>query len=514
MEMRTYSVADLVIPCGNCCNATPQSAPAPCPMTAAPACTTPAVPQAANIQTCSPPQTTEKELIKLIVHAVAPDSWQEKGGKGTIDYFPMTMTLVVNQTCDVHAQIAEMFKAMRQHQDVQVAVEVRFITVCEPLCERMGIECPNSCEPEACCSKVCQPGENVTFLNEKQVLKLLEAVQSDTRANIMQTPKLTTFNGQCATLNITDQQSFVTGLQVMQSDGQAVFKPVNEIVTSGMRMNIQPVVSADRKFVRVCFNANLDGLDSPKADLIPVQVPITPIRADGEPDQSGKPVLFTQYIQKPKLNKVAIERTLCIPAGGTAVLSGWKHIRENRTECATPVLSKVPYVNRLFKNVGYERVTEHLLVMVTPRIIISAEEEKGAFEEEEEMCWPFGKEPVPCPAPSCCKDTACPDGTGKPTVRVMDPERPNGFRDILITVQEQNTGTVQIGTGTTSGAGFTGNLQLKATFTTCEVAELLEKYHKACTEGRRAEAAELAVKALALDPACFHKAACGGKGEK
>jgi general secretion pathway protein D len=421
-------------------------------------------------------------LIKLIVHTVTPDSWQEKGGKGSIDYFPTTMSLVVHQTCEVHAQIAEMFKTMRQHQDVQVALEVRFVTVCEPTIERIGIdcECPNSGQPVASCPKEGKPADDVTvtFLQDKQVLKLLESVQKDPRACIMQAPKLTTFNGQCASLNLTDQQSFVTGLQVMQIDGEVVCKPVNETITSGVRLNFQPVVSADRRSVRVSLNANLDGLGSPSADLIPIQIPVMPKCADGTPDQAGKPVMFTQYIQKPRLNKIAIDRTLCIPDGGTAVLSGWKHTRENRTECGTPVLSKIPYVNRLFKNVGCERVTEHLLVLVTPRIIVSAEEEKGLFEEEEEMCWPFGKESAPCPTPDCCKEKGG--------------------------IEAQSTGCAMIPLG--------DPMLVKPV--TCEVAELLEKYHKACLEGRRAEATELAVRALALDPTCFHKAVCGSKGEK
>ncbi len=51
-----------------------------------------------------------------------------------------------------------------------------------------------------------------------------------------------------------------------------------------------------------------------------------------------------------------------------------------------------------------------------------------------------------------------PDGSVRPTVRVLDPESPNGFRDILITVEEQNTGTFQIGAGVTSDAGFTGSI--------------------------------------------------------
>ena len=41
-----------------------------------------------------------------------------------------------------------------------------------------------------------------------------------------------------------------------------------------------------------------------------------------------------------------------------------------------PILSKVPYINRLFKNVGIGRETQSLMMMVTPRIIIQEEEEE------------------------------------------------------------------------------------------------------------------------------------------
>ena len=38
------------------------------------------------------------------------------------------------------------------------------------------------------------------------------------------------------------------------------------------------------------------------------------------------------------------------------------------------MLAKLPYVNRLFKNVGMGRETQSLMMMVTPRIIIQEEE--------------------------------------------------------------------------------------------------------------------------------------------
>ena len=50
-------------------------------------------------------------------------------------------------------------------------------------------------------------------------------------------------------------------------------------------------------------------------------------------------------------------------------------LSENRNEFGPPFLSKIPYINRLFKNVGVGRESAHVMIMVTPRIIINSEEE-------------------------------------------------------------------------------------------------------------------------------------------
>jgi general secretion pathway protein D len=64
-----------------------------------------------------------------------------------------------------------------------------------------------------------------------------------------------------------------------------------------------------------------------------------------------------------------------VPDGGTVLLGGVKRLNEQRDEIGTPLLSKIPYISRLFKNVSVGRETESLMLMVTPRIIIQEEEE-------------------------------------------------------------------------------------------------------------------------------------------
>jgi len=65
-----------------------------------------------------------------------------------------------------------------------------------------------------------------------------------------------------------------------------------------------------------------------------------------------------------------------VPDGGTVLLGGIKRLSEGRSEYGVPMLNKLPYISRLFKNVGIGRETQSLMMMVTPRIIIQEEEEE------------------------------------------------------------------------------------------------------------------------------------------
>src|SRR5690242_2654508 len=67
--------------------------------------------------------------------------------------------------------------------------------------------------------------------------------------------------------------------------------------------------------------------------------------------------------------------TVSVPDGGTVLLGGLQTLREARNEFGPPVLSRLPGNNRLFKNTSYGGDAESLRLIVTPRIIISEEEE-------------------------------------------------------------------------------------------------------------------------------------------
>lgn len=213
----------------------------------------------------------------------------------------------------------------------------------------------------------------LAFLNDIQVFMFLEAAAGDRRSNIMQAPKITCFNGQFATVSVTTQQFFVLGLQVFNVGGQFVYLPQNTAIPLGVTLGVQPVVSSDRRFVRLTLPLQFTE-NNPDAlvPLFPITAFITPVFEGGS---QGTPIPFTQFFQQPSFTTISVNTTVVVPDGGTVVLGGLKTMSEGRNEFGPPVLSQVPYLNRLFKNTGVGRETRHLMLMVTPRIIITTEEE-------------------------------------------------------------------------------------------------------------------------------------------
>jgi hypothetical protein len=537
---RVFPVADLVVvqgpaqertmveisgnlksPVGGCCEAAPKTAPK-ATSTATPVCASPAKACCKSAGCCNsapcctsgscckdccteaasqptPSKTQEERLIRLFMSTVAPETWSINGGPATMDYYPLGMSLVARNRPDVLERIEELLTNLRRQQDVEVALEMRCITVPESFCHQLGMNF-KAAKPSA-------PDGGVSFLNDKQVFQLLEAVQACPQTNVLQAPKLTVFNGQESGFSFRDVNYFVTDVHVVQAGGQTMYVPDNQAIPSGFQMSFQPVVSPDRRFVRVKLSASLTCLTSPEVPLFPITTFITPVFEGGA---VGQPVPFTQYIQQPQFTTQNIEKTVNVPDGGTVLMGGFKRQSESRNEFGPPILSKIPYINRLFKNVGYSRETETMLIMLTPRIIINEED-----ETRQAGCQP----PKPVGFVSTCTN----GNQAIPAPPVMPPAAPRPLNGAFNCWKEE---AEIMAAKALQYAPCHGLPEPNFKYETVQIlpnppqpyagatpvpagkelaAQLLKKYHQACSEGRLAEAKEIAVRALALDPACFSK---------
>jgi general secretion pathway protein D len=224
------------------------------------------------------------------------------------------------------------------------------------------------------------------ILSEIEAFFFISAAQGDRRSNIMQAPKVTLFNGQQAMVSDTSQSPFVVSVVPVVGDFAAAQQPVIVVLNEGTFMTVQAVVSDDRRFVRLTvvpvfskigevntfqFTGSTTTTTSSEADGI----------QDTPNDNTKKKGSSTNTrsgttVQLPTYSFITVTTTVSVPDGGTVLLGGIKRLSEGRNEFGVPMLNKLPYVNRLFKNVGIGRETQSLMMMVTPRIIIQEEEEE------------------------------------------------------------------------------------------------------------------------------------------
>ena len=385
-------------------------------------------------------------LIELITGTLSPTSWDSAGGTGTIQPFEPNLSLVVTQTQEVHEQIKYLLEQLRRLQDLQVTIEVRFITLTDNFFERIGVSFdfdintrtggkgvsivsssnsivgatttnPNSAmtvglnSPTTFSSDLGIPftqnsyglavpqfggfdataGASLGFaiLSDIEAYFFINAAQGDKRSNVLQAPKVTLFNGQQAMVMDQSQTPFVISVIPVVGDFAAAQQPVIIVLSEGTFMTVQAVVSSDRRFVRLTVvpffstigsvstftfagsstttsNSSRSGLQSAASDPSKLWNATT--------DQATTATSGTT-VQLPTFSFVSVTTTVSVPDGGTVLLGGIKRLKEGRNEYGVPGLDKIPYINRLFRNVAVGRDTQSLMMMVTPRIIIQEEEE-------------------------------------------------------------------------------------------------------------------------------------------
>jgi general secretion pathway protein D len=233
------------------------------------------------------------------------------------------------------------------------------------------------------------PGSAANFgfaiLSDIEAFFLIQAAQGDSRSNVLNAPKITLFNGQQAFVADATSRPFVVGVIPVVGEFASAQQPVIVVLNEGTMMTIQAVVSDDRRYVRmtiVPFFTQIGNVDTFTFEGTSSSTSSSSTTDDdnngkNEKNDNTKADTHTGVtVQLPSFSFISVVTTVSVPDGGTVLLGGIKRLSEGRNEFGVPLLSKIPYVNRLFRNVGIGRFTDSLMMMVTPRIIIQEEEEE------------------------------------------------------------------------------------------------------------------------------------------
>lgn len=335
------------------------------------------------------------EILTLIQDTVDADSWYDAGGEATITNGPNNK-LVIKQTPENHMEIAKLLKGLRSSLGQQVAIEARFLIVSENFIERLGVDfdftqnlgsrwgtwamnqnSSNNTVPGATGVPGSLGGAGMalsslsggygTIFDDLQASFMIDAVQAHRDATTLNAPKVTVLNGESATISITTTKSYIEDFEfenITQSgDNQnttVLADPEIGFLYDGVVLNVTPTITADKKYVILNVTTTFSNTNLDKSYSIPAD--------NGSYYQ----------VDLPESQIADVKTRVLVPDCGTLLIGGQKLAADINIEEGVPVLSKLPFVGRLFENRSQVKDSNVLLILIKPTLMFYDELEENA----------------------------------------------------------------------------------------------------------------------------------------
>ena len=157
----------------------------------------------------------------------------------------------------------------------------------------------------------------------------LSALETDGKGKVISTPRVTTLNGETATIS----QGTSIPFQTSGADG-----PKTEFVDAELKLEVTPVINPDDSIILEILATN----DSPSQ---------------------------TAGATAPSIDTKQAETKVLIRDGETTVLGGIFVENEQKSDEGIPGLKNIPIMGHLFKSQKTQTVKDELLIFITPRIV-------------------------------------------------------------------------------------------------------------------------------------------------
>ncbi|MHC4125622.1 MAG: hypothetical protein ACYSRR_04095, partial [Planctomycetota bacterium] len=357
-----------------------------------------------------------ENLTLLIQETIEPETWYEAGGEGTVTVYE-NKKLIVLQTRKVHSQIEELLNEMRKSFGHQVSIEARFLLVGENFLEDIGLQIdavhmpqfeerivdtqlggggelveeivleptrnlllnqghhlhtePRDTQITGSLASLAQlPGLELGFggllLDKLQVDLLLRATQAHRDSTSLTAPKVSVLSGESASMRVQRTIRYAREVEPEireigdQGDSYINVRYQEGSITTGTILNITPTITPDKKNVLLNITAEL-------VDFLG-WVPYTYNFGLGD-----------MSVEFPETEISKVQTRVSVPDGGTLLLGGQKVTAEVELESGVPILSKIPFIGRMFSNRSIIRDQKILLILVQPTIILQEEAEAEAI---------------------------------------------------------------------------------------------------------------------------------------
>ncbi|MEK7298095.1 MAG: hypothetical protein AAB069_09365, partial [Planctomycetota bacterium] len=334
------------------------------------------------------------DLIEQIVTTIEPLSWSNHVGViGTTDAVEQRRIrvagqgegsvvartgqpgdLVVVNSQYVHKQIEVLLAALRSSQNLQVSIEVRFITVTDKFMEDIGSNITELFSKKTSLDTGAASitgGLNINYsiLNNTMVEGFIRAIQESKGSEILTSPRITLSNTQRGNIAVVRMLSYIKGATA--ASGGAL--PEIAVVPEGTTFDVRPIVSADRKYVYLEVTPSVYDLKEP--------IEVQPIKITSTAVGLGAPVIGETFldIKLPEVTLSQVSVTVSVPDKGTLLIGGLGSINKDNLTTGIPILSKIPILKTLFSRNQKNNEKRTMLILLKPTIIIREEQEERFF---------------------------------------------------------------------------------------------------------------------------------------
>jgi general secretion pathway protein D len=373
------------------------------------------------------------EFIEIVQKVVAPNLWQRDG----VAISEYQGSMVVTQTSDVHRQIEQLLRDLRNQKGTQIHVKVRFLEVENSALEEIGMDWnnytgprdpaalgrpplpgmgltpgnnnslgayygdrPNNIITAAALNNQLQPYQTANSLtynplshNQGMVFQtqtwqlnsnwyvsaVLHAVEQERRGNIVYEPDITMFNGQQAHIVHMNQQSYIADYDVVQ--GQ--YDPIVTILSYGTVLDVQAIASDDKKYITLTLRpTNAQVVEwrrfGPLVTNFPGGTVVNGGNGNGNGTNQPAPgIAGNNPLLVPELKYESVRTSVTIPDGGSLIIAGMTNGESARSHSGIPFLSHIPFLGRLFSTNGSQETERRTLIIVQADLVLFDEIEKN-----------------------------------------------------------------------------------------------------------------------------------------
>jgi general secretion pathway protein D len=334
-------------------------------------------------------------LVEMIQKSIA-GNWEE--GENVLIRPLETGAILIKNTPEVHGQVMELLNTLRKTSALQVEVEARSLTVSEGFFREIGFDWTGLNSVSALSSgsavgfvdqtndkydlkaaivnSLASEIPGVGFFMEHSILGsfqakvLMKALEQDEETTELIAPKLVLVNNVLGYIRLGRTQNYISGYETGEGDDSVGIQPTIETVDEGQLLAVTATVSSDRKYITLRLHPDFQDVSIPRtAQVTGTQTTAT---LAGESVTS-----YSLPVDLPEVTKRQVRTTAVIPDDGVLILGGVSSTSEESRSKGVPILSKVPFLGRLFRSDHKSDSSKDEMLLVHGKIIVFDELEAG-----------------------------------------------------------------------------------------------------------------------------------------